>query len=152
MELPLGFSKSLWHVSLTFVKSSGPANFLEMPTRSITAPGVNFKSAAPGSRGSFGCFGIRPDQSTSITSSGSTKSYRIFLHQEIPFLLSREKYRLQDTGKQIISNLNLKKTIYGSSESYECIHSYMYNRIRHKRLFWLYKLKLYIKLLILESI
>lgn len=51
-----------------------------------------------------------------------------------------------------VSNLNLKKTIYGSSESYECIHSYMYNRIRHKRLFWLYKLKLYIKLLILESI
>lgn len=111
MELPLGFSKSLWHVSLTFVKSSGPANFLEMPTRSITAPGVNFRSAAPGSRGSFGCFGIRPDQSTSITSSGSTKSYRIFLHQEIPFLLSSEKYRLKDTGKQTISNLNKKRHI-----------------------------------------
>lgn len=74
IELPLGFSKSLWHVSLTLVKSSEPANFLEIPTLSITAPGVNFKSAAPGSRGSFGCFGIRPDQSTSITSNGSVKS------------------------------------------------------------------------------
>ena len=82
-----------------------------MPTRSITAPGVNFKSAAPGSRGSFGCFGIRPDQSTSITSSGSTKSYRILLHQEIPFLLSSEKYRLKDTGKQTISNLNKERHI-----------------------------------------
>lgn len=45
-----------------------------MPTLNITAPGVNFKSAAPGSRGSFGCFGIRLDQSTSITSTGSAKT------------------------------------------------------------------------------
>ena len=44
-----------------------------------------------------------------------------------------------------LRNLNLKKNVYDSSESYESIHSYMYNRIRHKRLFSLYKLKLYIK-------
>lgn len=74
------------------MKSSGPANRLEMPTLNITAPGVNFKSAAPGSRGSFGCFGIRLDQSTSITSTGSAKtltenelSYHHFLPQLINF-------------------------------------------------------------------
>lgn len=45
----------------------------------MTAPGVNFKSAAPGSRGSFGCFGIRPDQSTSMTSKGSVKVKKQFI-------------------------------------------------------------------------
>lgn len=45
-----------------------------MPTLNITAPGVNFKSAAPASRGSFGCFGMRLDQSTSITSTGSAET------------------------------------------------------------------------------
>lgn len=73
------------------MKSSGPANRLEMPTLNITAPGVNFKSAAPGSRGSFGCFGIRLDQSTSITSTGSAKTLtenELSHHHPLPQLIN----------------------------------------------------------------
>lgn len=87
-----------------------------MPTLNITAPGVNFKSAAPGSRGSFGCFGIRLDQSTSITSTGSMKTWTetaLSHHHHLPQLINFTCC----VPSLFLKVIHIKQTLFCSSQS-----------------------------------